>query len=110
MIYRWGTLVIMKADVSDIHRLEVVVLESESIGVAKLSEDLPCCLLPPSLDEQLVQKEKSYKGTDINSILGWGGREGGREGGRTLPSIVRLSLRIPASVLFMTIFLTSLRA
>ena len=69
----------MKAGVSDIHRLEVVVLESESIGVAKLSEDLPSCLLPPSLDEQLVQEEKSYKRIDTNSILGGGGREGGRE-------------------------------
>ncbi len=89
---------------TDIHWLEVVVFEGESVGVTKLSEDLPSCLLPPSLDEQLVQKEKPYhtKGTELNSILG--------ERESTLPSIVRLSLRIPESVLFMTMFLTSLRA
>jgi hypothetical protein len=48
----------LKAGVVDVHWLEVVVPEGESVGVTKLSEDLPSGLLPPSPDEQLVQKEK----------------------------------------------------
>ena len=40
----------------DSHGLEVFVFELEGVGVAKLPEDLPSGLMPPTLNEQLVQK------------------------------------------------------
>ena len=40
----------------DSHGLEVFIFELKGVGVAKLPEDLPSGLMPPTLDEQLVQK------------------------------------------------------
>ena len=46
-----------------LHRLQVLVSESERVGVAKLAENLPRGLMSASLNEQLVQEEKSCDGT-----------------------------------------------
>lgn len=56
LLWQW----IWTKPVWDSHRLEVFVFELEGVGIAKLAEDLPSGLMPPTLDEQLVQEQKPW--------------------------------------------------
>jgi hypothetical protein len=48
------------------HRLKVLVSESQRIGVAKLAENLPRGFVTTSLDEQLVQEQKSFQSDSVS--------------------------------------------
>ena len=56
LLWQW----IWTKPVWDSHRLEVFIFELEGVGIAKLAEDLPSGLMPPTLDEQLVQEQKPW--------------------------------------------------
>ena len=53
------------------HRLKVLVSESQRIGVAKLAENFPRSFVTTSLDEQLVQEQKSWieRNVHLSSIV-----------------------------------------
>lgn len=54
LLWQW----IWTKPVWDSHRLEVFIFELKGVGIAKLAEDLPSGLVPPTLDEELVQEQK----------------------------------------------------
>ena len=56
LLWQW----IWTKPVWDSHRLEVFIFELEGVGIAELAEDLPSGLMPPTLDEQLVQEQKPW--------------------------------------------------
>lgn len=56
LLWQW----IWTKPVWDSHRLEVFIFELEGVGIAKLAKDLPSGLMPPTLDEQLVQEQKPW--------------------------------------------------
>ena len=59
MLWQWVPVTIamdLEQTSMDSRGLEVFIFELEGVGVAKLPEDLPSGLVPPTLDEQLVQK------------------------------------------------------
>ena len=45
--------------------IEVLLSECEAVGVAKLPQYLPRGLMPPPLDEELVQKEEPLGGETV---------------------------------------------